>query len=125
MRRAPRRRTLAVMDSTRSADETASAARELAEALAALGRLELELALTRVRAAAALLGVGLGLVLAAALTLPLVLAFLLAAVAAAIATAIPVWAALLAVTALVLLAVGGLAAGGVAMLRLGRREARR
>ncbi|MEZ5099157.1 MAG: phage holin family protein [Thermoleophilia bacterium] len=121
MSAAPAGRILwAMAEDAPHAGQPAGAAREVAEAVGSLARLELELALGRVREAAAALGIGIALLVGAALSVPLVLAFVLATIAAALATAIPVWAALLVVTGLLGLALAGLVAGGLALLRRGR-----
>src|SRR5215475_2693414 len=87
-----------------------ASAKSVAEHASTLVRLELELAALELKKKAAKLGIGIGLAATAALLLVYALGFGLAAAAAGIATALPVWAALLIVTAgiVVLAAILGL-----------------
>jgi uncharacterized membrane protein YqjE len=82
-----------------------TSAKSVAEHASTLVRLELELAALELKRKAAKLGVGIGLALAAALLLVYAVGFGLATIAAGIATALPVWAALLIVTGVIVLAV--------------------
>lgn len=76
-----------------------TSAKSVAEHASTLVRLEMELAALELKRKATKLGVGIGLFAAAGLLLVYALGFGLAAAAAGIATALPVWAALLIVTA--------------------------
>jgi uncharacterized membrane protein YqjE len=84
--------------------------KSVSEHASTLVRLEMELAALELKRKATQLGIGIGLFSAAALLLVYALGFGLAAAAAGIATALPVWAALLIVTAgiVVLAAILGL-----------------
>ncbi|HEV8097878.1 MAG TPA: phage holin family protein [Gaiellaceae bacterium] len=77
--------------------------KSVSERASALVRLELELAALELKRKVSTLAVGIGLVLTAAVLLLYALGFGLAAIAAGIATALPWWAALLIVTAGVVL----------------------
>lgn len=91
------------------------ATREIADHAVRLARLELELRSVVLRRKAARLGIGAGLGLLAVLLAPLLVVFLLATVAAALATVVEVWLAILIVTCVLLVLVGGLA-GAAAVL---------
>jgi uncharacterized membrane protein YqjE len=93
------------------------ATRELAERAARLARLELELKTVELKGKAARLGIGAGLGLLAVLLAPLLVVFLLATVAAALATVLQVWLAILVVTGILLVLVGGLAGAAAALTR--------
>jgi Putative Actinobacterial Holin-X, holin superfamily III len=84
------------------------ATREIAEHVARLARLELELKSVVLRSQATRLGVGAGLGLLGVLLAPLLIVFLLATVAAVLATVLETWLAILIVTCLLLVVVGGL-----------------
>lgn len=81
------------------------AVKEVAERTSSIARLELELAQLELKRKAKPLGVGIGLAIAAALFALFMIGFLYATIAAAIALALPTWAALLIVTAILLLQV--------------------
>ena len=93
------------------------AVRELGERAARLARLELELKKTELKGKAMRFGIGAGLGLAAVLLAPLLVIFLLAVVAAALATVLQVWLAILVVTGILLVLVGGLAGAAVVLTR--------
>jgi uncharacterized membrane protein YqjE len=79
-----------------------ASAKGVAEHASALVRLEMELAALELKRKVAALGIGLGLGLGAAVLLLFALGFGLATIAAGLATAMSTWAALLIVTAGVL-----------------------
>jgi len=86
---------------TRASDHEAklgASAKQVAEHASALARLEVELATLEIKRKIASLGRGIAFGLVAVLLLLYALGFGLAAAAAGIATQIPVWAALLVVT---------------------------
>jgi putative superfamily III holin-X len=85
-------------------------AKGVAEHASTLVRLEMELAALEVKRKVSALGIGIGLALGAAVLLVFGLGFGLATIAAGIATALPWWAALLIVTAGILVVVGILGA---------------
>jgi uncharacterized membrane protein YqjE len=87
-----------------------TSAKSVAEHASTLVRLEMELAALELKRKASQLGIGIGLASGAALFLVFGLGFALATIAAGIATALPWWAALLIVTAgiLVVAAILGL-----------------
>jgi hypothetical protein len=94
----------------------AATAREIGERASSIARLELRLAAAELKEKVAALGLGIGLGLGAAICMLFALGFVGAAVAAAIATAIPTWAALLAVGvgfAALAAILGGVAIGAV------------
>jgi Putative Actinobacterial Holin-X, holin superfamily III len=99
---------------TESNGGVGAAAKNVAEHASSLARLEVQLALLEVKKKVAALGIGIGLLVGAALFGLFLLAFVLATMTAALAIVLPVWAALLIMTALV----GG-AAGMLAMIGLG------
>ena len=106
---------------TREADGRGlgAAAKNVADHVRSLVRLELELATLEVRKKLAKLGTGIGLLVGAALVGVFALAFLLATVAAAFATFLATWLALLVTAVLLLVLAAGLAAVGVRLLRQG------
>ena len=87
---------------TNGAGGVGAAAKSVAEHASSLARLEFRLALLEVRTKAVALGVGIGLLVGAAFLSLFLLAFVLATATALIALALPVWAALLIMTGLVL-----------------------
>ena len=78
-----------------------ASAKNVAEHASTLVRLEMELAALELKRKATNLGVGIGLALGAALLVVYAIGFGFAAAAAGIATALPVWGALLIVTAVI------------------------
>ena len=98
-------------------DGVAAAARSVAESASALARLELELASLELKRKLGAIGLGVGLLGGAAVVALYFVGFAFAAVAAGIATALPVWAALLIVTALLALVGAGLGYAGVSVVR--------
>jgi uncharacterized membrane protein YqjE len=98
---------------TRETDGNASlgdATKQVAEHASSLARLELELAQLELKRKLASLGVGIGLGVGAAIFGLFMLGFLFAAIAAGLATTMPVWAALLVTTGILLLLAGILGA---------------
>jgi hypothetical protein len=93
------------------------AVREIAERGVRLAKLELELKTAELKGKAARFGIGAGLGLVAVLLAPLLVIFLLATIAAALATMLKVWLAILIVTAILFVLVGGLAAAAVVLTR--------
>lgn len=87
-----------------------AAAKSVAEHASSLARLELQLAVLELKTKVAALGIGIGMLAGAAVFGLFLLAFVLASMTAALAIVLPVWAALLIMTGLVL--------GGVATLGL-------
>jgi hypothetical protein len=85
-----------------------SAARDAAGHASAIARLELRLAIAELKQELPRLGLAAGLAIGGALLGLFALAFVLATITAGIATAIPVWAALLVMTGVVLAATLGL-----------------
>jgi hypothetical protein len=79
------------------------AAKLVAEHASAIARLETQLAVSEIKAKLATLGVGVGSGIAAAIFVLFVIGFAAASAAAGLATTMPVWAALLIVTGLLLL----------------------
>src|SRR3989475_3450271 len=79
-----------------------AAARLVGERIGSIVRLELELAALEVSRKIRSLGLGIGLAVGAVLALFFMAAFAYAAVAAALATVMPIWAALLVVTGILL-----------------------
>jgi hypothetical protein len=96
-----------------------AAAKNVAEHASALVRLELQLALLEIKHKVAALGVGVGLLVGAALFGLFLLAFVLATITALIALALPVWAALLIMTGLLLGAVATLGLLGLGAVKKG------
>jgi hypothetical protein len=97
------------------------AVRAIAQHAARLARLELELKTLELKGKAVKLGAGPGLGLLAVLLAPLLVVFLLATVAAALATVFQVWVAILIVSGLLLVLVGGLAAGSAVLISAARK----
>jgi uncharacterized membrane protein YqjE len=93
--------------------------KSVSERASALVRLELELAALELKNKVAALGVGIGLALGAAVLLVFALGFGLATIAAGIATALPWWAALLIVTAGIVLVAAVLGLLGVRSIKKG------
>src|SRR6476469_952864 len=81
-----------------------AAVKEVAERASAIVRLELELAALELKRKVSSLGLGIGLLLGAAVLAVFMLGFFFATIAAGLATAMPVWAALLVTTGIILLA---------------------
>lgn len=92
------------------------AGRAIAEHAARLARLELELKTLELKGKAVKLGAAAGFGLLAVLLAPLLVVFLLATVAAALATVFQVWVAILIVSGLLLVLVGGLAAASAVLI---------
>ena len=91
---------------THEADGNASlgtATKQVAEHASSLARLELELATLELKRKMASLGVGIGLGVGSAVFGLFMLGFLFAAIAAGLATTMPMWAALLVTTGILLL----------------------
>jgi uncharacterized membrane protein YqjE len=89
---------------TRETDPSlGAAAKNVAERASSIVRLELELAALELKKKVAALGIGIGLAIGAALFLLYMIGFAFASIAAGLATAMPTWAALLVVTAILLL----------------------
>jgi hypothetical protein len=95
------------------------AAKDVAEHASTLARLELELALLEVKRKASALGIGIGLVAGAAVVGLFGLGFVLLTLAAVLDTFLATWLALLIVTAALLLLAGGLAFGGLRLIKRG------
>jgi uncharacterized membrane protein YqjE len=96
-----------------------AAAKHVAEHASSLVRLELRLALLEIKKKVAALGLGLALLLVAAIFAFFLLAFTLATITALIALALPVWAALLIMTGVVLGAVATLGLVGLGAVKKG------
>jgi hypothetical protein len=96
-----------------------AAAKSVAEHASSLIRLEIQLALLEVKKKVAALGLGIGLLLGAAIFGLFLLAFVLATITALIALALPVWAALLIMTGVVLGAVATLGLLGLGAVKKG------
>jgi hypothetical protein len=79
------------------------AAKQVAEHASAIARLEAQLAVVEVKGKLSKLGLGVGSGVAAAIFVLFVIGFAAASAAAGLATTVPVWAALLIVTGLLLL----------------------
>ena len=92
------------------------AGRAIAEHAARLAKLEVELKAVELKGKAARLGIAAGLGVLAVLLVPLLVVFLLATVAAALATVFQVWIAILIVSGLLLVLVGGLAGTSAALI---------
>jgi Putative Actinobacterial Holin-X, holin superfamily III len=95
------------------------AAKQVAEHASSIARLEVELALLEVKQKVVALGVGIGALLGAALFAVFMVGFAFATIAAAFATFLAWWAALLVVTGILALAVGGLGLLGLGALKKG------
>jgi hypothetical protein len=96
-----------------------AAAKHVAEHASSLVRLELRLALLEIKKKVAALGLGIALLLGAAIFAFFLLAFTLATITALIALALPVWAALLIMTGVVLGAVATLGLVGLGAVKKG------
>jgi len=96
-----------------------AAAKSVAEHASSIARLELQLALLEVKGKLAALGVGIGLLVGAALFGLFWIAFVLATATAALAIVLPVWAALLIMTGVVLVGIASLALAGIGAIRKG------
>jgi putative superfamily III holin-X len=79
------------------------AAKNVAERASSIVRLEMELAALELKKKVSALGIGIGLAVGAGLFLLYMVGFAFASIAAGLATAMPIWAALLIVTGLLLL----------------------
>jgi hypothetical protein len=96
-----------------------AAAKHVAEHASSLVRLELRLALLEIKKKVAALGLGIALLLGAAIFALFLLAFTLATITALIALALPVWAALLIMTGVVLGAAATLGLVGLGAVKKG------
>jgi hypothetical protein len=96
-----------------------AAAKSVAEHASSLVRLEIQLALLEIKKKLAALGLGIGMLVGAAIFGLFLLAFVLATITALIALALPVWAALLIMTGLMLGAVATLGLLGLAAVKKG------
>jgi hypothetical protein len=96
-----------------------AAAKSVAEHASSLVRLEIQLALLEIKKKVAALGLGIGLLVGAAVFGLFLLAFVLATITALIALALPVWAALLIMTGLMLGAVATLGLLGLGAVKKG------
>jgi uncharacterized membrane protein YqjE len=92
---------------------------EVAERASAIVRLELELAALELKRKVSSLGLGIGLLLGAAVLAVFMLGFFFATIAAGLATAMPVWAALLVTTGILLLLAAVVGYLGVAKVKKG------
>jgi uncharacterized membrane protein YqjE len=102
-----------------SAHGLGAAVKEVAERASAIVRLELELAALELKRKVSSLGLGIGLLLGAALLAVFMLGFFFATIAAGLATAMPVWAALLVTTGILLLLAAVVGYLGVAKVKKG------
>jgi len=96
-----------------------AAVKEVAERASAIVRLELELAALELKRKVSSLGLGIGLLLGAAVLAFFMLGFFFATIAAGLATAMPVWAALLVTTGILLLLAAVVGYLGVAKVKKG------
>jgi len=96
-----------------------AAVKEVAERASAIVRLELELAALELKRKVSSLGLGIGLLLGAAVLAVFMLGFFFATIAAGLATAMPVWAALLVTTGIILLLAAVVGYLGVAKVKKG------
>ena len=96
-----------------------AAVKEVAERASAIVRLELELATLELKRKVSSLGLGIGLLLGAAVLAVFMLGFFFATIAAGLATAMPVWAALLVTTGIILLLAAVVGYLGVAKVKKG------
>lgn len=103
------------VSSTPPARNPLEAVRLIVERAVRLAKLELELKTVELKGKAVRLALGAGLGLLAVLLAPLLVVFLLAALVAALATTMHVWLAILIVSGVLLVLVGGLA-GAAALL---------
>jgi uncharacterized membrane protein YqjE len=102
-----------------SAHGLGAAVKEVAERASAIVRLELELAALELKRKVSSLGLGIGLLLGAAVLAVFMLGFFFATIAAGLATAMPVWAALLVTTGILLLLAAVVGYLGVAKVKKG------
>ena len=105
------------MSSTRPSRNPIEATRRVVEHARRLARLEVELKTIVLKRKAKGIGIGAGLGLVALLLSPLVVLFGLATVAAALATTMQVWLAILIVTGILLVLVGGLAGAALVLTK--------
>lgn len=96
-----------------------AAVKEVAERASAIVRLELELAALELKRKVSSLGLGIGLLLGAVVLAVFMLGFFFATIAAGLATAMPVWAALLVTTGIILLLAAVVGYLGVAKVKKG------
>jgi hypothetical protein len=101
-----------------------AAAKNVAEHASSLARLELRLALLEIKTKAAALGLGIGMLAGAAVFGLFLLAFLLASATALLALVLPVWGALLVMTALVSGILAGVRKGAPPVPEQAIREAK-
>jgi hypothetical protein len=101
--------------STTPSPNPIEAGRSIAEHAARLARLEVELKAAKLKGKAARLSLGAGAGLLAVLLAPLLVVFLLATIAAGLATVLQVWLAILIVSCILLVLVGGLAGVSVVL----------
>ena len=94
-----------------------AAAKAVSERVSSIVRLEIQLAVSELNAKVAALGVGIGLLVGAGIFALFMLGFLFATIAAGFATFLPMWAALLIVTGLLLLIAAILGLVGVGLLQ--------
>jgi Putative Actinobacterial Holin-X, holin superfamily III len=104
---------------TQGTNGIGGATKLLADHAISIAKLEIKLALLELKKKGAALGVGVGLLVGAAIFGLFALGFLLSAAAAGLATALPMWAALLIVGAVVVLLAGVLALIGRSSLKRG------
>jgi hypothetical protein len=104
---------------TNGAGGVGGAAKSVAEHASSIAKLEVRLAVLELKTKVAALGVGIGMLVGAAIFGLFLLAFVLASMTAALAIVLPVWAALLIMTGLVLGAVVTLALLGLAAVKKG------
>jgi CBS domain containing-hemolysin-like protein len=97
------------------------AGRAIADHAARLAKLEFELKAVELRGKAVRLGLGAGLGLLAVLLAPLLVIFVLATIAAVLSTVLQVWVAILIVSGLLLVLIGGLAGASVALISAERK----
>lgn len=95
--------------------------RAIAEHAARLAKLEFELKAVELKGKAARLGLAAGLGLLAVLLAPLLVVFVLAIIAAALATVFQVWIAILIVSGLLLVLVGGLAGASAVLISAAKK----
>lgn len=96
-----------------------AAVKEVAERASAIVRLELELAALELKRKVSSLGLGIGLLLGAVVLAVFMLGFFFATIAAGLATAMPVWAALLVTTGILLLLAAVVGYLGIAKVKKG------
>jgi Putative Actinobacterial Holin-X, holin superfamily III len=95
--------------------------RAIAEHATRLAKLELELKAVELKGKAARVGIAAGLGLSAVLLAPLLVVFVLATIAAALATVFQVWIAILIVSGLLLVLIGGLAGASAAVMSAAKK----